>query len=78
MSLRRKLIVLLGTIGCAIAIMMPTSSPSLGRIESAAPQFHEPEAGMETVTEIEAGMAALRLQASFALMQLQTQRSGRQ
>lgn len=78
MSSRRKLIVLLGTIGFAVAVMMPTSSPSLGRIESAAPQFYEPEAGMEKVAEIEAGMAALRLQASFALAQLQTQRDARQ
>ena len=72
MSLRRKLILLIGTIGCAIAFMLPTPTPGLGSIESAAPQYDASLRNAELLMEGEVRMAALRQQARLALVQLQT------
>ncbi len=73
MSLRRKLLLLIGTAGCVLAFMsFSVSSPGLGTIESAAPPYFTTVASADIATDNEAAMVALRIQANLALAQLQT------
>ena len=72
MTMRRKLIVLLAASACAYAFLVPAAAPSIGSIESAAPQYFDTTTSVETSFDNEAGMTALRAQAGLALAQLQT------
>jgi hypothetical protein len=76
MSLRDPLILLIGSIGCAIAVLWPSGTPGLGTIESAAPPYIASPAILEQLTENDGAMVALHRQASLALAQLQTKADG--
>lgn len=71
MTLRRKLIVLLSSLACAYTVLSPTSAPTLGSIECAAPPYFDTLSAAEPSPEHENGMMALREQAGLALAQLQ-------
>ena len=72
MTLRGKLIVLSTSLACAYTVLVPTSAPSLGTIECAAPQYFDALTGVTPSTEQDAGMIGLREQAGLALAQLRT------
>lgn len=71
MTLRGKLIVLSTSLACAYTVLVPTSAPSLGTIECAAPQYFDTLTGVAPALEQDAGMISLREQAGLALAQLQ-------
>ena len=70
MTLRGKLIVLSTSLACAYTVLVPTSAPSLGTIECAAPQYFDALTGVTPSIEQDAGMISLREQAGLALAQL--------
>ncbi len=72
MTLRGKLIVLSTSLACAYTVLVPTSAPSLGTIECAAPQYFDAPTGVTPSVEQDAGMISLREQAGLALAQLRT------
>lgn len=72
MTLRRKFILLSTSLLCAATLLAPTSAPSLGTIECAAPQYFDAMNGAGLSADADAGMVALRQQAGLALAQLQT------
>jgi hypothetical protein len=72
MTLRGKLIVLSTSLACAYTVLVPTSAPSLGTIECAAPQYFDTLTGVTPSIEQDAHMIGLREQAGLALAQLQT------
>lgn len=72
MTLRGKLIVLSTSLACAYTVLVPTSAPSLGTIECAAPQYFDALTGVSPALEQDAAMNSLREQAGMALAQLQT------
>ena len=72
MTLRGKLIVLSTSLACAYTVLVPTSAPSLGTIECAAPQYFDALTGVTPSIEQDAGMISLREQAGLALAQLRT------
>ena len=72
MTLRGKLIVLSTSLACAYTVLVPTSAPSLGTIECAAPQYFDALTGVSPALEQDAAMNSLREQAGLALAQLRT------
>lgn len=70
MSGRRKFVLLMCSAIGAFAVLMPSPSHDLGRIESAAPPYGLAMAGLDPPEE--SAMVALRQQANLALAQLQT------
>lgn len=72
MTLRGKLIVLSTSLACAYTVLVPTSAPSLGTIDCAAPQYFDALTGVSPALEQDAAMNSLREQAGMALAQLRT------
>ena len=66
---RRKIVFLICTAIGGFAVMAPSPSHDLGRIESAAPSYGLTSIMLEAD---DSGMSALRQQANLALAQLQT------
>ncbi|HEY0303107.1 MAG TPA: hypothetical protein VGC36_17300 [Rhizomicrobium sp.] len=74
MTFRRKLILLSTSLACAYTVLVPTSAPSLGTIECAAPQYFDALDAAALSPDQDAGMNALREQAGLALAQLRGQK----
>ena len=72
MTMRRKWMVLMSGMAAAALLLVPASTPGLGSIECAAPQYYDTLTLTEPHAEHESGMNALRQQAGMALTQLQT------
>jgi hypothetical protein len=72
MTLRRRLILLLTSLACAFALLAPTTAPSLGTIECAAPPYFDAMNDGAQAADQDIGMNTLRQQAGLALAQLQT------
>lgn len=74
MRFRHKVILLIGTVGCAVALVsLSAQAPelnSLGTIESAAPPYFTAVRTTETDVENERAIIALREEAHWALAQL--------
>ena len=73
---RSPLFLLIGTAGCAIALLWPSPAHRLGRIESAAPSYSAVPTTADALTQVDSEMIALQRQASLALAQLQTRANG--
>ena len=78
MTLRRLLILMSTGLACAYTLLAPTTAPSLGTIECAAPPYFDATAGAEPASDQDIGMNTLRQQAGLALAQLQTRTAANQ
>lgn len=71
MMLRRQLILMSTGLACAYTLLAPTTAPSLGSIECAAPPYFDAMNDVMSAKDDETGMSLLRQQAGLALAQLQ-------
>lgn len=78
MTLRRLLILMSTGLACAYTLLAPTTAPSLGTIECAAPPYFDAVTGAAQASDQDIGMNTLRQQAGLALAQLQTRTAGNQ
>lgn len=83
MTLRRLLILMSTGLACAYTLLAPTTAPSLGTIECAAPPYFDAVTGAaqasdQDIGDQDIGMNTLRQQAGLALAQLQTRTAGNQ
>lgn len=78
MTLRRQLILMSTGLACAYTLLAPTTVPSLGTIECAAPAYFDAMTGAAPAADQDIGMNTLRQQAGLALAQLQTRTAGNQ
>ena len=78
MTLRRLLILMSTGLACAYTLLAPTTAPSLGTIECAAPPYFDAMNDAGSAKDDESGMILLRQQAGLALAQLQTRTAGNQ
>ena len=74
--LREPMILLIGTVGCALAVLWPSPTPGLGRIESAAPSYNAVPVSIDQLPNVDSAMLALHQEARLALAQLQTGTDG--
>jgi hypothetical protein len=75
MTLRRQLILMSTGLACAYTLLAPTTAPSLGTIECAAPPYFDATNDVGSVKDDETGMILLRQQAGLALAQLQIKKA---
>lgn len=73
---RNPMILLIGTAGCAIALLWPSPAHRLDRIESAAPSYNAVPVSADQLYKVDDTMLALQQEASLALAQLQTRTDG--
>jgi hypothetical protein len=78
MMLRRQLILMSTGLACAYTLLAPTTAPSLGTIECAAPPYFDAMNEGASATDDETGMILLRQQAGLALAQLQIKKTATQ
>lgn len=78
MTLRRLLILMSTSLACAYTLLAPTTAPSLGTIECAAPPYFDAMNDASQAADQDIGMTALRHQAGLALAQLQTRTAANQ
>lgn len=78
MMLRRQLILISTGLACAYTLLAPTTAPSLGTIECAAPPYFDAVNDVGSAKDDETGMILLRQQAGLALAQLQTKTASNQ
>ncbi len=69
---RNPMILLIGTAGCAIALLWPSPAHRLDRIESAAPSYNAVPITADPSANVDSAMIALQREANLALAQLQT------
>ena len=78
MTLRRLLILMSTGLACAYTLLAPTTAPSLGTIECAAPPYFDAMNDGAQAADQDIGMNTLRQQAGLALAQLQTRTAANQ